>query len=220
MHMKFKEGADVFTHDGKRIGSIDRVVLDPETKEVTHLVVREGFLLTTDKVIPLSLVGPATEERVTLREDAADVEALPDFEEAHYIPAGEADTPEAPLPVYARTYYWYPPASYNWGSGTGYGYPIPPYVVRTERHIPEGTVALEEGAKVLSRDGHHLGNVEEILTDPEQDRATHLVISRGVLLKERKLIPTTWVSLVLEDEVHLHVRADVLDRVPAYHPEG
>lgn len=84
--MQFTEGAKVFTADGERVGAIDRVVLKPDTKEVTHLVVQKGFLFTEDKVVPMSLVGPATEDRVTLREDAGDLQALPDFEESHHVP--------------------------------------------------------------------------------------------------------------------------------------
>jgi uncharacterized protein YrrD len=216
--MQFKEGASVFTWDGEKVGSIDRVVLDPKTKEVTHVVVQKGFLFTTDKVVPVSLIGAATEDRVTLREDAGDLEALPDFEEKHYVPITEAERRKVSPAGYIPPLYWYPPAGLTWWGVPGYGYPIPPCVVRTERHIPEGTVALEEGAKVLSSDGEHVGDVEAVLTDPEQDRATHLLISQGLLLKEEKLVPTTWVSMVLEDEVHLVVGSRALDQLPEYRP--
>jgi uncharacterized protein YrrD len=215
--VKLKEGANVFTWDGEKVGSIDRVVLDPNTKEVTHLVVQKGFLFTTDKVVPISLIGPVTEDRVTLREGVGDLEALPDFEEKHYIPTTQIEGRKAPSASYVRPLYWYPPVSLNWGVA---GHPIPSYVVRTERHIPGGTVALEEGAKVVSSDGEHVGDVEAVLTDPEQDRATHLLISRGLLLKEEKLVPTTWVSTVSEDRVHLALGSHVLDQLPAYQAQA
>jgi sporulation protein YlmC with PRC-barrel domain len=34
--MQFKENTSVFTAHGEQVGDIDRVVLDPRTKEVTH----------------------------------------------------------------------------------------------------------------------------------------------------------------------------------------
>ena len=83
--MQFKDGTAVFTSTGEEVGHIDRVVIDPGTKEVTGIVVRKGFLFTEDKVVPISLIAAATDERVTLREDAGDLQALPDFEETHYI---------------------------------------------------------------------------------------------------------------------------------------
>lgn len=214
--MKFREGADVFTWDGEKVGDIERVVLDPESKEVTHVVVEKGFLFTTDKVVPVSLIGPTTEDRVTLREDAGDLEALPDFEEKHFVAITETEEPEVSPPGYVRPIYWYPPAGLTWWGTPGYGYHIPPYVIQTERHVPEGTVALAEGAKVVGSDGEHVGDVEAVLTDPEQDRATHLLISQGLLLTEEKLVPTTWVSMVMEDEVHLAVGSQLLDQLPEY----
>ena len=58
--MQFKQGATVSTYDGKNVGHVDRVVLNPKTKEVTHIVVRKG-LLVSDRInliytdMPLSI---------------------------------------------------------------------------------------------------------------------------------------------------------------------
>jgi uncharacterized protein YrrD len=220
--MQLKEGVSVFTSDGQEVGKIDRVVINPVDKEVTHVVIRTGFLIGTDKVVPVSLIGPATEERVTLRGDKAELEALPDFEERHYIPITLAEALRDEESEAVSPLYWYPPVGFTWW-GTGwapgyYGYALPPYVVKTERHIPEGEVALKEGAKVLSVDGDHVGHVEAILTDAETDRATHILISKGLFLKETKLVPTTWISSVLEDEIHLLVSSSLLSDLPAYEP--
>lgn len=220
--MQLKEEVSVFTSDGQEVGKIDRVVINPVNKEVTHVVVRMGLLIAADKVVPVSLVGPATEERVTLRGDKAELEALPDFEERHYIPITSAEVQRGEEPGAASPLYWYPPAGFTWwgiGRVPGYyGYALPPYVVKTERRIPEGEVALKEGAKVLSVDGDHVGHVEAILTDTETDRATHILISKGLFLKETKLVPTTWISTVLEDEIHLLVSSGLLGDLPAYEP--
>ena len=221
--MRLEEGASVFTSDGQEVGKIDRVVLNPVDKEVTHVVIHTGHLIATDKVVPVSLIGPATEERVTLRGDKAELEALPDFEERHYVPITSAEAQRDKEPGAASALYWYPPVGFTWwGTGRVPGYygVIPPFVVKTERHIPEGEVALKEGAKVLSVDGDHVGHVEAILTDVETDRATHILVSKGLLLKETKLIPTTWISTVLEDEIHLLVGSSLLGDLPAYEPTG
>ena len=42
--MLFKQGTDVFSSDNEKIGTLDRVVMDPRTKEISHIIVREGFL--------------------------------------------------------------------------------------------------------------------------------------------------------------------------------
>jgi sporulation protein YlmC with PRC-barrel domain len=37
--MQFKNNAEVFTSNGQEVGRINRVVLDPVTKEVTHVII-------------------------------------------------------------------------------------------------------------------------------------------------------------------------------------
>jgi uncharacterized protein YrrD len=223
--MQFTEGAKVFTADGEQVGTIDRVVLEPDTKEVTHLVVQKGLLLTEDKVVPMSLVGPATEDRVTLREDAGDLDKLPDFEESHYLPVEPARPERGPKPTAgsaygARPLYLYPPLG-AWWTAAGYAdYARPKYVTKTRKNVPEGTVALEEGATVVGSDGEEVGDIERIFTDPLEDRATHFLISEGLVLKEKKLIPTRWMSQVFEDEVHLSVDSEFVDSLPEYQPGG
>ena len=214
--MQLKEGTNVVTADGDKAGTIDRIVIDPVTKEVTHLVVRKGFLFTEDKVVPMSLVGPATADQVNLRPGAGELDKLPDFQETNYVPIDrESSTRPAPDQI-SPFLYWYPPRGAAWRLGEFTAIPIPPYVVETTENIPEGTVALEEGARVVTSDGAHVGDVERVYTDPQVDRATHLLISKGLILKEKKLIPTNWITSLREDEVHLAVEADLVENLPEY----
>ncbi len=57
--MEFKAGTHVYTADGKDVGSIDRVILDPHTNEISGIVVKQGWLFTEDKVISIDLVETA-----------------------------------------------------------------------------------------------------------------------------------------------------------------
>jgi uncharacterized protein YrrD len=67
--MQIKNNARVTLADGKDVGRIDRVVIAPQSKEVTHVVVRKGFFFTEDKVVPMNLIESATDEAVVLRSD-------------------------------------------------------------------------------------------------------------------------------------------------------
>jgi len=219
--MQLKEGADIYTAEGKRVGSLDRVVLDPRSKEVTGIVVRKGLLFGEDRVVPISLVATVTDEgNINLRPGAGDLEELPNFAETEYVPSGVHGTPQDPRVVdwtVDRSVYWYPPVGFtSWGAPAVVNQPVPEYVLETTHNIPEGTVALKRGAQVLSSDDERVGDVAEVLTEPEADRATHLVISEGLLLKEKKLIPTQWISAVLEDRVILAVDAQVIENLPEY----
>jgi hypothetical protein len=99
------------------------------------------------------------------------------------------------------------------------GYPQPPYVRKTEINIPDDTVPLEEGAKVVSSEGDHVGNVERIYTEEEEQRVTHILVSQEIISKAHKLIPTMWVERVLEDEVQLSINRKFVEDLPEYSPQ-
>lgn len=240
---ELREGADVFTARDEQLGKINAFVLNPVTNEVTHIIVQKGGLLTEDKVLPFDTVTSATEDKVVLNESIENFDELPAFEETHYIRTPEADVSRGGNPRYntgqpsrleepgrdesieadisrggqprstsAPVYYWYPPRGYI-------GYPIeysglPP--METVQNIPENTISLKEGTDVMSSDGEHVGDVERLFVEPESNRATHFVISQGVLFKDRKLIPTHWVRSIGEDKIDLSVTSQVLEQLPSY----
>jgi uncharacterized protein YrrD len=235
--MEFRAGANVVTSDGSKVGVLDRVVIDPKDRRVTHLIVQKGALFTTDRVVPVEMVSYAGENRVHLRHDAGDLEQLPEFEEVQYVPADEREwiregdaggrtAPDIPVAVQPTpTLYWYPPTGVgypNYGAGAALpfrGQPGPAYAAETERNIPDETVPLKEGAKVTSADGEHVGDVERVLTDSASQTATHLVISQGVLFKHRKVVPMAWVLDVSEDNVRLAVGSELLQSLRDYQDE-
>lgn len=211
--MQFKDGTSVYTFDDQNVGHIDRVVLNPNTKEVTHIVVRKGFLLTVDKIISLNLIISTTEDRVVLQlNDADDLDTLPTFEETHYTPLDETEFHAAAFePELATPFYWYPPM------GLEYGYrSASPYIKETDENIPEGSIALKEGARVISVDQQHVGNVTRIFTESEHNQATHFLISDGIIFKHKKLVPVNWIREMQEDEIYLGVGSAMLDKLPEY----
>lgn len=225
--MQLKKDTDVLTTDGEKIGSLDRVAIDPVTKDITHLIVKEGFLFPKDKVLPIELVQRATEKEITLKVAKDHMPELPNFEETRYIPLEETEEMAYSVEDEAPQFYWYPPVSVSqpWPAyASSHQYllttPEPPYVVETDQNIPPETVALEEGAEVIDTEDEHIGDVEQIFTHSETGRATHILVSEGLLFKEKTLIPTTWIHSIGEDKVRLNVNAGLLNRLPPYVEEG
>jgi uncharacterized protein YrrD len=214
--MQFKENADVLTSDNQKVGRIDRVVIDPRSLEVTHLVVNKGFLFSQDKVIPIDRVEATTENGVVLKSGTENPDDLPDFEETHHIPVEDVASFRRKRPEYNRPMLWYGPlGGVPWWERRAYpGFTRPAFVKRTDRNIPDGAVPLEEGTKVISANGLHVGDVKRICIEPDEQRVTHLLISKGLLLKEKKLVPTHWIDHVWEDEVRLSIESDVIDQLP------
>ncbi|MDP8959534.1 MAG: PRC-barrel domain-containing protein [Actinomycetota bacterium] len=216
--MELREGMAVVTADGQEVGTLDRVVMDPRTKEVTDLVVRQGLLFTEDKVVPAEWVLEQRGDQIVLGEDIAAPQDLPAFEESEFVPAGHYGRDASPQA--ARPYYWYPPIG-AWAGNAYLGYPTEPYYLRdVERNVPEGTVVLKEGIAVVTDDGQHVGDVERLFIDPDSKQATHLLVShtQGLLRKRMKLVPTSWVAQAREEQVSLTVGSDELEELPDYRP--
>jgi uncharacterized protein YrrD len=216
--MKLKKGADVLNSDGEKLGTLQRVIIDPQTKAVTHIVVEKGWLFSTNKVISFGELDPESADTLVVKGPHDDPDDFPAFEESHYVSMDENDHPVADV----DSAYWYPPADLNWwrtgAAYMGYYPPMPAFTARTTQNIPEGTVALEEGAKVISQDDQQVGSIEQVIVEPEDNRATHIVIHGG-LLAERKLLPVLWISNIEEKEVYLSVSAALVERLPEHRTE-
>ncbi len=214
--MQFKEGTTVYSANGKKLGTVKRVVLDPQSREVMHVVVDQGSLLNTDlRVVSMEAIEITTEDRVMLRTDIDDLGDFQPFEEEYYVSVSDVRSDEPTRPAgYAEPMYWYPPV----GNFHGYNaaFPSYPYISKTERNVPKGAAALKEGATVKSRTGKNVGDVERIFVDNENGRLTHFVISKGVLFTDEKLIPATWIDTISDEQVELVVSEDFLESLPEF----
>src|SRR5438874_11729797 len=108
--MQIKANALVISADGKDIGRVRWVVIDPHNDQVKDIVVRKGMLFTEDRVVPVGLVEETDGEKVQLKINAKVAESLELFEETFYAPADGEDTelPTGRLPAttLAPAYYW------------------------------------------------------------------------------------------------------------------
>ncbi len=205
--MELKESTSVYTVDGKEAGHLDRVVIDPKTKEVTHVVIRSGILSKEDRVISADKIASASQERVTLHCDAEELKEMPPFVVAHYVPVNAGDTHRGKSAD--ETYVSAAPMFYSYPAPERYE------ISEIKRTIPDELTALKEGAPVNSADNERVGNIERVITHPDTGQVTHFVIAKGLLLKERKLIPIRWVDLLGEDEVNLSVGTHQIKDLPA-----
>jgi uncharacterized protein YrrD len=219
--MEFREGAVVISSDGKKVGHIRRVVIDPQTEEVTHLVIEKGFLFIEDRVIPIEKVASVAPDKILLQISVEHLVDMPVFEIEQYLPADLAMEQAGNGKSFGENYnpltlYWYPavgvaPVDLSMRKSNP-GEPA----ATMHRTIPDNLVALDEGALVFSADDEPVGRVERVIANPDNDQVTHFVIERGALLKERKLIPIHWVESLGEEQVHLRVATQLLKQLPPY----
>ena len=67
--MRVELGARVRTTDGKDVGTIDRLIVDPSNNEIKAAVIRKGMIQPRDVEVPLSAMepGPDGSIRPTLK---------------------------------------------------------------------------------------------------------------------------------------------------------
>jgi sporulation protein YlmC with PRC-barrel domain len=88
--MQLKPDTVVLTGGAAEIvGHLDRIVLDPRTQLVTHLVVRKSSLLLEDKLLPVDLVARISEDRIVLRDDLRNLQDLPAFDAGQFVQVDE-----------------------------------------------------------------------------------------------------------------------------------
>lgn len=193
--------AEVRCLDG-RCGRLARIVLDPRTRAVTHLVIRlpDGRSV----VLPMAWVGSATGEALALKVASDELRDLPDFVTTDFcLPAVDLAHPYGEGCALIRL-----PDLGVFDAGV---LPI------EHRAIPPGEVALQEGMPVLCSDGS-CGRVDEVLLDPDQAHASAFVVRKGFLFARDVTVPLSWVSGIDEEGVHLKANRDQLRNLERYWP--
>lgn len=209
--MKILFGTPVATRDGKDVGRVKELIIDPRTRTVTHIVVQQGLLFGNDRIVSADDVDTASETAVVLRLSEAELtEGSVDYEQDHFIRADveEIDALEGEL---SASYWTRPldvPASL-----------IPPGLGRVELSpeiaIPGDDVLLVHDSPVGTRDGEHIGRVREVMTN-EEDCITHIVVAEGVVYPVPKLVPVDWVSGIADNQVTLSVSKAAVDQLSVY----
>lgn len=215
--MKIKLNAQVLSENNEKIGELKKVVIDPLTNEVSHVVVEKGFWFREDKLVPVDMVEMSGEDKVRIRTTRRELEELPDFKEKQYFLLTDywSDDQESGA-GYSTPYVMYPYMM----AGTEIGLPEPPAVMRRSKmNIPDSSVVIEEGVKVIGLEGRQVGKVEKVIWDATSDHITHILISKGWLFNKEKLVPIEWIKQMGDQHISLLVDSRIVEQLPDY-PQG
>jgi uncharacterized protein YrrD len=209
---QLQKDAAVLAEDGKKIGSLERVVVNTIDNVITDIVVRTGGMLNAEeKIVSVELIGETAEDKILLKKKAGTLESCPPFEEKQLVSEdGRYNQGAAPGNIPAAM-GGMPAVGTSAAQVSG-----EKIVTRMEQNIPEGTIAMKIGAKVTSADGKHIGNVERVLAEPIRNQIMHFVVPQGLLNVENKSIPIEWVMRIGEEAIHLKAeKSEIEDLVEA-----
>jgi sporulation protein YlmC with PRC-barrel domain len=191
--MIFGLGSTVIGPSGK-LGEIDRIMFDPNTQRVEHLVVKHGLL--TLRVVPFHEIARVDADGVHLRIDEEEFGHMPDF---------NSDLDRARDPDYIA-----PPAEETDGrSGLGFqmdtltargamgyasdkpmGYPGYEQKMPDDKQLP----AIGRGTDVFEAGGEKVGEVGDLSVESDTGMAARIVVRRGLILKNNVEIPLDWLD--------------------------
>jgi sporulation protein YlmC with PRC-barrel domain len=199
--------------EGREVGKLGDLVVDPVAKRVTHLVVKPHHGSGISHLVPIELAEPTEQVGgIALKCSTEELEALPPVEEFAYLRLGgeltrDADWDVGVSDVLALPYY----------DSTGLTGPVlVDDVGVVYDRVPKGEVELRRGSRVVAEDGDYIGDVDGFLVDGE-DHITHFVLERGHLWGRREVtVPIGAVASLQSDVVELSLSKDEIGALPSH----
>jgi uncharacterized protein YrrD len=209
---KIRIGSQVLAPDGQeQVGNVEKVVISPKTRQVTHLLIHRGPLplLHHDVLVPVDAVSAVNEAVVRLSVPLDVLNRTAARNPGDYATPGVG---------------WEPPGEYRRDQVL---FALPSPTDRLDQRLPrnEGNTAntqtepegvfIGTDTKVEAGDGP-IGSVDRVLLDPESGRVTHFVVRRGQFLPRHTIIPVDWTSEITPEIIRLAVDRAQLAALPEY----
>jgi sporulation protein YlmC with PRC-barrel domain len=190
---QFTIGAVARATDGE-CGELKRVVVNPVSKTVTHLLIEPKHRSGLGRLVPLDLVGGTGSGEIRLRCTKAEFEQLDFAEETAFRPGVEEFGDYEPGDSFAWPYF-----------GANASIPV------TYVSVPVGEVSVRRGDHVHAVDGD-IGKVEGLVVESEGQHVTHVLLQEGHLWGRKEVaIPIAAVASV-DNGIRLNIaKKDVQD---------
>ena len=167
-------------------GESTTLIVDPVKLIVTHVVVREDKPPHAERIVPVDRVAETTADTIRLSCTVEELHAMREFLHVEYQ--------QVQIPRYVGP-----------EMGTSFYCPDVETIPIVHELVPEGGRSVHPGTPVEASDGH-VGELSELLTDPDTGKITHLVLREGHLWGNKKvLLPVSMVEAATpEGAIRLH----------------
>lgn len=224
--MRLELGAPVQSADGDEVGTIDQLVIDANSRAVTQVILRTGRFHNHDLLVPIDTIAREDEDNTLhLTLSAAEVRALPEFEEASFVvtedmertewrylmPAGQGGT--ITLPSEGPTSVEHPRV-YDPARGSLFGVEDPTdETVERRSNLSEWEYREGKGTKVMTRDGHTIGALREVDVDAD-GKPQRIIVATGLLRRGERVIPIALVRSADSKQILLNLTKDEYEDLP------
>jgi uncharacterized protein YrrD len=214
--MRVDLGSDVYTSDDEKVGTVDQIVLDAESKAIVSLIVKSGMINQHHRIVDVSMVSSQNDDGVHLTLPESEYDQLPDFVEKQYVSVPKDD--------YASLPFIIP----NAGGGGGYLYGAPNIgrgyegrqdsffdsaptretIVQNRSNIEDVDVTINKGTDVVGSNGDKIGSVHEIYYGADGHLDGFVVKTGGLISHQDVRIPMEWVDEAGGDRIVLNVTSE------------
>lgn len=200
--VQYRIGAEASCTDGS-CGRVNRVVLDPVARAITHLVVEPSHHQGVARLVPVDLVTAAG-GNVQLRCSISEFNALEPAEEAAFLPSSGDFEGYDSEHVLTHPYYRLGVGGLGMSglgmsnAGLGATDPGAPNLSKTvlSDTVPRGEVSVRRGDQVYATDGP-IGSVHGLVIDPANQHVTHVMLEEGHLWGHKEVaIPISAITAV------------------------
>ena len=212
MPTEFTVGVRTECSDGY-CGQLSRIITDPATRKITHLVIKPRHRRQSDRLVPLELVD-MTADDISLRCTLAEFDELPPAEE---IDLAEGDEYGGGYGGAESVQGYGDVGGMGVGgsaSGTAIGGSLGHHVRTVTHHVvPMGEAELRPGEPVHAVDGE-IGQVLGFIVNPDDQRVTHVVLKEGHLWGRREVaIPISAVTAI-DEGIRLNMTKKQVEDLP------
>jgi len=206
--MEISLNAQVNCNDGP-IGKSVRAVLNPVTETITHVTVRPDGMGESEHVVPIETISATSAGSMDLAVSKNQFYLYPVFEEHRFLDMEEAglspeDLEALPEAHRAMDHVFWPFVTAEGHLGT----------YEDVQQIPAGELAIHRGAGVEASNGR-VGQVSELVVNPENNHVTHLVLRKGQLFGHHDIaVPIADVDYVDEGIVYLKIDKAAVKDLP------
>ncbi len=178
-------------------GRSARVILQPTTKTITHLVVSTELFPKTDYLVSVDHVLESTPDEIRLNCSREELGTMPIFSQMHFVPSELAGFIGG---LFLMWPYYAPEGS---------------AILLEEENIPAKELAIRRGAKVDAADGES-GRVDEFLINRSNDRITHLLMCEGHFWGHEDIaIPVGQIDHFTDTTVYLRLHKQDVEKLPS-----
>ena len=205
---QFAIGAKASCSDGP-CGEVRRLVIDPATDALTHLVIQPGRRREDGRLVPADL-AEATAGEIRLRCTRAEFDRLDRAEEDDVVERTDGGGLLGDALVHEGGEAYAP-------MGPGGFYDVGPQPVHrrviTEDVVPVGEAQVRPGDHVHAADGE-IGRVRGFLVDPGDHRVTHVLLQEGHLWGRKEVAIPIGAVTGVEDGIRLNITKQQVENLP------